>query len=162
MLTIRYQKMIPCPFEVVLGQYFDYEHIKYVHPKTLGEYRLVEQRRNVIYYEQLWPKNLLGRGRSLVRHEFEPPNAMWFVFESGRYKGNKVFTKILASADSTLVDETYYMPLPNWSWLARLIRPWVMRKVDRIWDEDLAVSVAHGGWPGVPHQPKAVRSGQGD
>jgi hypothetical protein len=67
MLDVRYQKLIPYPFEVVLGQYYDYEHIRFVHPETLGEYRLVERDGSSVVYEQVWPRRLGRRPRSLVR-----------------------------------------------------------------------------------------------
>ena len=49
MLSVSYSKIIPCAYDVVLSQYFDYEHIQFVHPTTLGEYHLVETRGNVIH-----------------------------------------------------------------------------------------------------------------
>ena len=67
MLAATYTKIIPYPFEVVLAQYFDYEHVKYVHPQTLGEYHLVETRGNMIVYEQVWPRYFFLRRRSLVK-----------------------------------------------------------------------------------------------
>ena len=65
MLEITYQKVIPYTVDVVLSQYYDYEHIMHVHPHTLGEYHLVEVRGNTAVYEQVWPRGFLGRARSL-------------------------------------------------------------------------------------------------
>lgn len=41
-MDVNYRKTIPYPFERVLAQYFDLEHIETVHPKTLEEYRILE------------------------------------------------------------------------------------------------------------------------
>jgi hypothetical protein len=153
MLSVSYAKIIPYSFEVVLSQYFDYEHVKYVHPHTLGEYRLVETRGNVIIYEQLWPRRFFVRRRSLVRQEFLPPNEIWFDFLKGLYRGVRVHSLLEEHADGTRVEETYHMRLPDWSWLRSLVSRSIVRKVEQIWEEDLRVKVCRGGWPGVPRQP---------
>lgn len=152
MLTVRYQKTISYDLDVVYGQYYDYEHIAVVHPNTLGEYRLVSTHANDAVYEQIWPRGRFSkkRGRSVVRHSLLGPYEMEFVFTEGRHKGVRVHTKLSATDGGTLIDEAYSMPGPNWSWLAKLIRPFVMRSVDRVWEEDLDVEVCHGGWPGIP------------
>jgi hypothetical protein len=152
MLAVTYTKIVPYPFDVVISQYFDYEHVKYVHPQTLGEYHLVETRGNVLIYEQLWPRHFLIRSRSLVRQTFDPPNDIRFDFIRGRYKGVSVRSLLYEHADGTRVEETYYLKWPNWSWLRALISPSIVRKVNQIWDEDLRVKVCRGGWPGVPRQ----------
>jgi hypothetical protein len=152
MLDVFYSKVIPYPFEVVLSQYFDYEHVKFVHPDSLGEFHLVETRGNVILYEQLWPRRWLRRRRSLVRQEFFPPGEIHFEFLGGLYKGVQVHSLLKPHPEGTLVEETYSMPLPNWGWLKNWVAPSVVRQVERIWDEDLRVQVCHGGWPGVPRQ----------
>jgi len=87
MLAVTHSTLIPYPFDVVLSQYFDFEHVQFVHPETLGEYHLVETRGNVIVYEQLWPRRFLIRRRSLVRQEFLPPNQVRFEFLRGLYRG---------------------------------------------------------------------------
>ena len=42
MIEVNIQKFIQYPFETVLGQYFDYEHIEFVHPHSFGAYYLLE------------------------------------------------------------------------------------------------------------------------
>lgn len=149
MIKIEYDKIIPYPFEVVLSQYFDYEHIAHVHPDTLGEYAVVETNGNEIIYDQIWPGP--KKKRSRVRHTFHPPGEMWFEFIYGLHKGTKVHTRLQPCPEGTQVDETYYIPgLPDWGWLRRLVKPSVMKSVNRIWNEDLAVEVCYNGWPGVP------------
>ena len=150
MLEVTYEKVIPYPVDVVLSQYYDYEHIRHVHPQTLGEYHLVEVRGPLAVYEQVWPRRLLVRARSLVRQEFIPPNKILFNFLRGRYRGIKVQTVLEQHPEGTLVVETYFLRLPGWRWLGRLLRRLIMRKVDAVWDEDLKVKVCRGGWPGVP------------
>lgn len=151
MLSIEYVKTIPFPYETVLSQYFDYEHIEHVHPDTLGKYRVVEGEGNRIVYEQTWPPGGFGRRTSLVEHVYDPPGEMWFTFLKGRHRGVQVHTELRAERDRTVVRETYFLPyLPDWRWLEGLLRPYVIAPVDRIWDEDLKVEVCRDGWPGVP------------
>lgn len=150
MLAVNYRKLIPYPLEVVLGQYYDYEHIEHVHPDTLGEYRVVEEQGNVLVYEQIWPRRFFRRPRSLVRQTRLAANEIEFVFVAGRHQGVRVHTVLREHPEGTLVDETYSMRLPDWGWLRRIVEKGVARSVERIWKEDLDVEVCHGGWPGVP------------
>ena len=154
MLAVTHAKIIPYPFDVVLSQYFDYEHVKHVHPDTLGEYHLVEARGNVIVYEQLWPRRFCHRRRSLVKQEFFPPAEVRFDFLRGLYQGVHVRSLLFEDPEGTRVEETYFLKLPDWAWLRAWVRRSIVRKVDLIWEEDLRVKVCHGGWPGVPRQPE--------
>jgi hypothetical protein len=158
MLAVTYTKVIPYPFDIVLSQYFDYEHVKYVHPQTLGEYHLVESRGNAIIYEQLWPRRFFLRRRSLVQQTFFPPSEITFDFLQGQHKGVRVRSVLHEQADGIRVEETYFVPLPDWGWLRTWLTRSIVRKVDQIWDEDLRVKVCHGGWPGVPRQAMSVLS----
>lgn len=152
MLEIPYRVIIPYPFQVVLEQYFDLEHISHVHPTTLGDCTLVERSVERIVYDQIWPAD--GRGRratSRVVQTYTPPGDIWFEFIAGKHKGTKVHSRLASHQDGTEVNETYYVPwVPNWGILRWLIAPLVYRQVDRIWKEDLDVGVCIGGWPGVP------------
>lgn len=168
MLEVTYEKLIPYPFDVVLSQYFDYEHIAHVHPTTLGEYRLVERAGNRIVYDQIWPAGLFGRRRvSRVAQEFFPPNRTTFEFMAGRHRGTRVETTLTQApsdeaGDGTLVREIYHVPgLPNWAWLRPLVRPFMVRVIERVWDEDLGVEVCYGGWPGIPGREVAPAEGIG-
>lgn len=156
MLRVNYRKLVPYPFEVVLSQYYDYEHIEQVHPETLGRYVLVEQDGDRVVYDQIWPRRFGRRPTSRVEQTFSPPNEIWFRFLAGLHRGIEVRTVLEASPDGksgggTLVDETYLLPwLPDWPWLRRLALPAIRKRVDEVWDEDLEVEVCHGGWPGLP------------
>lgn len=162
MLTVAYEKEIPYPYAVVLSQYYDYEHIAHVHPRTLGEYRLMPSSPGRLVYEQLWPAGLTGRrAHSTVVHAWSNPGAMTFDFVAGRFKGVRVRTRLDARGAATVVAEAYEIPLlPNWAWLARLVRPLVLAFVNRVWDEDLQVEVCRDGWPGVPASFGASRGGE--
>ncbi|MBI3407099.1 MAG: hypothetical protein HY040_01920 [Planctomycetes bacterium] len=150
MLEIIYVKVLPFPVDVILSQYYDYEHVAHVHPTTLGEFHLVSVHGNVAVYEQHWPRRWFLRARSLVRQEFTPPNEIWFHFIRGRHKGVKVHTRLHADSQGTRVEERYLLPYPNWNWLRRIVKKWVDHNVERIWEEDLSVGICRGGWPGVP------------
>lgn len=149
-LKVEYSKSIPFPFDIVLSQYFDYEHIEHVHADSLGEYKLISVDGNVIEYEQIWPGRI-WRKRSIIRHTFYPPDEMTFEFTRGAHKGTVVRTKLEEAGDSTLVHETYEIPgLPNWEWIRKCVRPGVLSYVEKVWKEDLDVGVCYNGWPGIP------------
>lgn len=158
MLQVPYRKIIRYAFQVVLEQYFDFEHIAHVHPTTLGEYVLVENAGRRIVYDQHWPANRKGRrATSRVVQTYQPPGDIWFEFVAGKHQGTKVFSQLRPHAGGTEVNETYFVPwLPNWGIVRRLVAPAVYRQVDRIWEEDLQVGVCIGGWPGVPDTPTRV------
>lgn len=59
-------------------------------------------------------------------------------------------------AAGTLVVEHHRVRLPGWRWLRGPAQRAWLRRLDRIWEEDLAVRVCRGGWPGVP-EPDAAR-----
>lgn len=155
MLQISYLKVIPYLFDVILDQYFDYEHIAHVHPTTLGEYVLLENTRQRIVYEQRWPADRFGRRAiSRVVQTYRPPGDIWFEFVAGKHRGTRVHSELRPHPEGTEVTETYHLPwLPNWSILRRLIAPAVIRFVERVWEEDLRAGVCIGGWPGILNQP---------
>lgn len=160
MLEISYCLRLDYPLYVILSQYYDYEHISTVHPKTLGEYRVIEVRDDGrdILYEHLWPARRGGkRAISRVRHRFLPPLSMEFEFVAGKHRGTRVLTHLAPDGErATIIDETYFIPgLPNWRWLAACLQPFVLAPVNRIWKEDLDVGVCIDGWPGVPAAAKA-------
>ena len=150
-IEVTYRKRIPYPFARVLSQYFDLEHIETVHPTTLGSYRAIEVAGNRIVFEQRWPSWLGLRLRSVVEQVWLPPNRIRIRFRRGFLRGVGVDTGLSDRGEETAIEEVYRVPLvPGWAWL----RPWMRRVVERgagrIWEEDLAVELCHGGWPGVP------------
>ena len=150
-IQVTYRRRIPYPFARVLSQYFDLEHIETVHPTTLGGYRVIEVAGNWIVFEQHWPSWLGMRLRSVVEQVWQPPNRIRIRFRRGFLRGIGVDTQLTEQGEETAIEEVYRVPLvPRWAWL----RPWMGRMVERgagrIWEEDLAVELCHGGWPGVP------------
>ena len=159
-MNISYRKRIPYPFERVLAQYFDLEHINTVHPRTLGEYRLLEVSGNRIVFQQRWPAWLGVRAHTVIEQEWLPIDRIRFRFLSGFLRGVAISTRLHDCQEETFIEEDYHLPLiPEWSWLRVLVRPFVVRGVDLIWNEDLAVELCHGGWPGVPGQENQQRIG---
>ena len=150
-MQVGYRKRIPYPFERVLAQYFDLEHFETVHPRTLGQCRVLEVAGHRILFEQRWPSWLGVRLRTVVEQVWVPPDRIHIRFLRGFLRGVGVSTHLTALHQETLIEEVYEIPLvPDLSW----IRPMVGRVVDRgashVWSEDLAVELCHGGWPGVP------------
>lgn len=159
MLAIHYSKTIPYQFDVVLSQYYDYEHIEHVHPTTLGKFEVLETGPERVVYKQTWPAGFWGRrATSVVEQRFTRPNDIRFRFLAGKHRGVEVHSVLHDRGAETLVEETYFLRLPDWNWLRRLVRPFVVRAVEAIWEEDLRVGVCIDGWPGVPAEARTGRA----
>jgi nitrite reductase/ring-hydroxylating ferredoxin subunit len=156
MLRVSYVKDVPCTLYETLSQYYDSEHIATVHPGSLGRVEMIssEDEGSRIVYEHVWPD---GKRRSRVVQRYVPPSSMTFDFIEGRYRGVRVETRLESVGPTTTrIHESYFLPgLPGWRWLAALIRPFVLRPVERIWKEDLDVGVCIDGWPGLPAAARA-------
>ena len=150
-MNVTYRKRIPYQFTRVLAQYFDLEHIETVHPTTLGDYRVLEVSGKRILFQQRWPAWLGVRVSTVIEQVWAPPDQIHIRFLKGFLRGVEISSRLQHDNQDTLIEEIYYVPLvPDWSWLRFLVRPFVVRGVDHIWQEDLAVELCHGGWPGVP------------
>jgi hypothetical protein len=148
-MRYQYQKQVPYPLSRVVSQYWDLEHFPYVHPRTLGEARLVTCHGNTVTYQLLWPRLMGVRLRSVVHQEFLPPNRFMFRVLDGLFRGARVSTVFQEVENGTLVEETYEAPWTIWSGLAVLIRCRLAKHIEKVWEEDLRVGLCHGGWPGV-------------
>ena len=160
-ISVTYRVRIPYPFERVLSQYFDLEHLETVHPTTLGAARVLEVDGRRILFEQRWPSWLGLRLRTVAEQVWLPPDRIRIRFRRGLLRGVGVDTHLMDRGDETAIEETYRVPLvPGWSWLRPLVGRVVERGASHIWEEDLAVELCHGGWPGVPGQesPEAASS----
>jgi hypothetical protein len=150
---VRYQygKCVPYGFERVLSTYWDWEHFPVIHPRTLGEARVLTCYGNSIQFEQRWPRYAGVRLRSTLEAEFIPPDVVTIRILRGLFRGTFVRTVFSEVEGGTFVDETYDIPMPAWRWLEALTAKWLDKMVKRVWDEDLKVGLCYGGWPGVPH-----------
>ncbi len=155
-MRVLYKKRLPYSTGRILSQYFDLEHIVYVHPRTFGEARLLTVGENRVVWDLLTPPVLGLRLRNLIVQELFPPLRIRTRVLKGPLRGVEVSTVLVECGEETMVEEAYSLPLPSWSWLTALIGRWVERRADRIWEEDLRVGVCHGGWPGVPGPAKAA------
>jgi hypothetical protein len=150
-IEVDYQRVIPYPQAVVLSQYFDLEHLEHVHPKTFGRARMISKGHRAIVWELEWPPVLgLIRASSRFVQEFKPPWGIWAIITRGLLKGTETTIELDQSAEGTLVREHHRIALPNVPMLRDCVRVHWVRRLDRIWEEDLAVKVCRGGWPGVP------------
>lgn len=150
-INVTYRVRIPYPFERVLAQYFDLEHLETVHPTTLGAARVLEVDGRRIVFEQRWPAWLGVRLRTVAEQVWLPPDRIRIRFRRGLLRGVGVDTHLLDRGGETAIEESYRVPLvPGWPWLRPLVRRVVERGANHIWEEDLAVELCHGGWPGVP------------
>lgn len=149
-MRITYKREIPYPTSRLLAQYFDLEHIAHVHPRSFGQARMVTQSGSIVVWELLSPLYIGFRFRSLIAQEYIPPNQIRTRILKGRGRGAQVFTLFHPDVNSTTLEESYVLPLPDWAWLRFIVSRWLYSRLDCIWDEDLRVGMCHGGWPGVP------------
>jgi hypothetical protein len=151
MIEVTYQREIPYPQAVVLSQYFDLEHVEYVHPKSFGRARMVATHGRVIVWDLEWPP--IGRYfrlQSRFEQEYVPPWGVHVRIVSGALCGTESTTQLLRSALGTIVQEHYRIAIANVPGFRTLVQRALVRRLHRIWEEDLAVKVCRGGWPGVP------------
>ena len=151
MIEVTYRREVPYPQPVVLSQYFDFEHLEHVHPRTFGRARMISQQGRCIVWELEWPP-VLGalRLRSTFSQEHLPPWGIRSLVVRGFLRGTESLVELGPCPAGTLVVERHRVNLPSWRWLREPLRRAWLRRLDRIWEEDLAVSVCRGGWPGVP------------
>jgi hypothetical protein len=164
-LRVPHAIELPHPVAEVLAQYVDLEHIEVVHPDSIGRYELLDVGPDRLRYAQVWPAWLGWRARSVIEQVHPAPDRMDFRFVGGFLRGVEVLTRFVPlGPDRTRVEEVYVLPwLPGWAWLARRLAPWIHRDVRRIWDEDLAVGLPRGGWPGLASIPAPpARLGPGE
>ena len=155
-ISVPYRKQIPYPFGRVLAQYFDLEHFETVHPKTLGQCRVLEVAGNRVLFEQRWPVWLGIRLRTTIEQVWVPLDQIRFHFLSGFLRGVAVATQLTDQGETTEIEETYRVPLvPAWSWLRPLVGWVVERGADGIWAEDLAVRPASVPRDRITHLGKA-------
>ncbi len=151
MIDVLYRREVPYSQAVVLSQYFDLEHLEYVHPRTFGRARMVSEGHGAIVWDLEWPPLLgLFRLRSRFVQEYRPPWGIRAVTTRGLLRGSETLIRFDQTETGTLVTEHHRVALPAWQWLATWVRRSWKNRLDRIWEEDLAVNVCRGGWPGVP------------
>lgn len=151
MIEVIYRREVPYPETVILSQYFDLEHIEHVHPTSFGRARVLSQHGRLVVWELEWPPaGGVLRLRSTFEQEYLPPWGIRAEIVAGALRGTSTMVQLVGSTVGTVVIEKHRVALPNWPGLRSLVvRAWV-RRLERIWDEDLAVRVCRGGWPGVP------------
>jgi hypothetical protein len=150
-IEVTYRREILYPQAVVLSQYFDLEHLEYVHPKSFGRARMISTRGRVIVWDLEWPP--IGRYfrlRSRFEQEYVPPWGVRARIVSGALRGTESTTQLFSSALGTIVQEHYRVAMLNCPGFRTLVQRALVRRLHRIWEEDLAVKVCRGGWPGVP------------
>lgn len=149
MIEVVYSREVPYPQATVLSQYFDLEHVEYVHPRSFGRARMVSMSHNTIVWELEWPPVLgLMRLHSTFSQEYRPPWGIHATITRGLLRGTEIMVQLNKTEVGTRVVEHYRIPLPAWlrGWIQRAL----VRSLDRVWEEDLAVKLPRGGWPGVP------------
>jgi hypothetical protein len=151
MIDVIYQREVPYPQTVILSQYFDLEHLEHVHSRSFGRARMVATGHRTIEWDLEWPPVLaMIRPRSRFIQEYLPPWGIRATITRGLLRGTETTIDLAPTVSGTLVSERHRIALPDWPYLHRWVRTALIRRLDRIWEEDLAVKVCRGGWPGVP------------
>lgn len=154
-MEITYKRQVSYPIGRVLSQYFDLEHVEHVHPQSFGRASLVSEHHDAVVWDLEWPPVLgMFRFRNRIFQQFVAPNRIHAKLMSGLFRGTTVDVQIHQVSDGSEIEERYHIPLQDWPWLTRVMQRAWTRRLDRIWEEDLAVGVCHGGWPGVPRISK--------
>jgi hypothetical protein len=149
-ITAKYRRTVPYPRWRVLAQFFDLEHIAHVHPRTLGQARLVSLHDGGVTWELESPRYLGVRARSTIVQDYIPPDRIEARVIKGFLKGPEYSGLFHEVGGATTVEETYRLPVPDLRWLRAWVATRLVCTLDRIWEEDLRVGVCHGGWPGLP------------
>lgn len=151
MIEVLYRREVPFPRTRVLSQYFDLEHLEHVHPRSFGRARMVSELGEVIVWELEWPRVLGVLGfKSVIHQQYVPPWGIRAVITRGLLRGTETEVRLEKTQGGTLVEELHRVAVPGWKGLRGLAQRVWIRRLDRIWEEDLRVGVCHGGWPGVP------------
>lgn len=88
------------------------------------------------------------RLHSTITQEYHPLWGIYATVTRGLLRGTETRVELNKTDAGTLVVEHYRIALP--AWLRRWTQRALVRSLDRVWEEDLAVKLPRGGWPGVP------------
>ena len=91
-MKYQYGKWVPYGFDRVLSTYWDWEHFPVIHPRTLGEARVLTYHGKCVLFEQRWPRYAGVRLRSLIEAEFVPPDVVTIRILRGIFRGTFVRT----------------------------------------------------------------------
>jgi hypothetical protein len=148
MHEILHTIVVPYSRAHLLEQFFDFEHVPFVHPRSIGRVCLRAVGRGWVEAE------IHGRGplgttlRSSFRQEFLPPDRVVAEVVGGWGRGIRYEARLISCDGGTRAEERVRIPGAA-GLLARLFEPSVWRLMRRIWEEDLAVKMCKGGWPGL-------------
>ena len=144
----RHTIWVPYPVSILVEQYFDFEHIQYVHARSLGQILLETVGNHWVVGEIRWP--VLGGlvVRSRIRQRFRPPDRITWEMLGGFGNGSVYDARFIPEGGGTRVEE--YLLVPGiLGWLAGVFRAYVDAKLHQVWVEDLRVKMCRGGWPGI-------------
>jgi hypothetical protein len=116
----------------------------------VGKARLLSRYGNLVVWELEWSPAWGLHFRNRFTREFLPPNRIQVRFIGGWLRSSEAWMHFRQDRDGTLIEERYALALPDCRWLRALVRAVWVRRLDRIWEEDLRVGLPRGGWPGVP------------
>lgn len=148
MKEFRHAITVPYPRLHLVEQYFDFEHVPHVHPKSLGRVDVVTLGDHWVVADLRWPLFLGLRARSRFREEFHPPDLITAQVTAGFGAGTRYEARFHADTGGTRVEEL--LALPGFlGGVAAHFAGSVVRRMRGIWKEDLRVKMCRGGWPGI-------------
>ena len=147
-MRLAHSIWVPYPAHVLLEQFFDFEHVPFVHPRTLGRVEVLELGKGWILAELHLPLVAGLRVRSRFREEFVPPRRIEVRILGGIGRGIRYEAEFLPEGEGTEVRERLVVP-GLLGWLARLAPGPMLRRIGKVWEEDLEVGMCRGGWPGL-------------
>ncbi|HET6204832.1 MAG TPA: SRPBCC family protein [Planctomycetota bacterium] len=146
--TIRHSILVPDPRAALVEQFFDFEHVPFVHGRTLGRIEVLSLGDHELTGVVRWPVPRPFRLRSVFRERFHPPDRITSEVLEGFGSGAAYEARFTPEGEGTRVKESLDVPgfrglLAGWG------RRAIVAAMRRVWDEDLKVLLSRRGWPGI-------------
>lgn len=145
---VCHEIFVPYPKQTLIEQFFDFEHLPYVHPKTLGKVAVQTLGHHWVIGDLSWTLLPFVWLRSKFCLAILSPDELKVDIVEGWGKGSAYHVKFSERSGGTEICER--LIIPGWQGVAvRLAKRQFVKMMRRIWEEDLAVKMCHGGWPGI-------------
>ncbi len=148
MREFRHAIRVPYPRLHLVEQFFDFEHVPHVHPRSLGRIDVLTLGHHWVIADLRWPLFPGVLVRSRFRQEFHPRDHITAEVTGGFGAGARYEAQLLSDGDGTRVEELLELPGFLGAVAARFANH-VVRRMCRVWEEDLEVMMCRGGWPGI-------------
>lgn len=147
-MRIEHSLLVPNPRRALVEQFFDFEHVPWVHPRTLGRVEVRALGRRWLVADLFLPVLSRVRVRIRFRQDFRPPDRIDVVVLGGLGRGTRYEAVLTTVGYGTQVDERLLVP-GLLGMASSLARGWIRARMRAVWEEDLRTKMCRGGWPGL-------------